>query len=115
MRHGVDPRFNQCRREPKSNLVQEHEQPTIPTEYYIRLMSKRYEIWKIYRLRLPVSIEFFETSRYMGTDHGTYDDFPFLMEAPWYQHADKRTPEEVIQVAAGWEKPRKISIHGPLP
>jgi len=113
MSYGVDPRFNQWRREPRSNLVQEHEQPPIPTEYYIRLMSKRYEIWKKYRFRLPVSNEFNESSRYMGHDHGTYDDFPFLMEAPWYQHPDKRTPEDVVQAAAGWDAPRKLSIHGP--
>ncbi len=113
MSRGVDPRFNQWRREPRSNLLREHEQPPVPTEYYIRLMSKRYEIWKKYGLRLPTRIDFSETNRYMGYDHGTYDDFPLLMEAPWYQQADKRTPEDVVQAAAGWETPRDITIHGP--
>jgi hypothetical protein len=113
MSHGVDPRFNQWRREPKSNLVQEHEQPPIPTEFYIRLMSNRYDLWKKYDLRLPVRIDFNETRRYLGVDHGTYDDFPLLMEAPWYQHPHKRTPEELVQLAAGWSKPRRVSIHGP--
>ena len=37
------------------------------------------------------------------------------MEAPWYQHPDKRTPEELVQLAAGWKEPRKVSIHGPEP
>lgn len=54
-----------------------------------------------------------ESNRFMGYDHGTYDDFPLLMEAPWYQHAKMRTPEEIVQVGAGWEAPHKISIHGP--
>jgi hypothetical protein len=112
MSHGVDPRFNQWRREPKSNLVQEHPQPTVPTEFYIRLMSNRYDLWKKYGLRLPVKIEFSETNRYFGVDHGTYDDFPLLMEASWYQHPTRRTPEELVQLAAGWETPRKLSIHG---
>ncbi len=113
MRYGVDPRFNQWRREPKSNLVREHAQPPVPTEYYIRLMSRRYEIWKKYGLRLPTRTDFMESNRFMGYDHGTYDDFPLLMEAPWYQQAEMRTPEEIVQVGAGWESPREISIHGP--
>jgi len=112
MSHGVDPRFNQWRREPRSNLVKEHEQPPVPTEYYIRLMSKRYETWNKYGLRLPTRTDFMETNRYMGYDHGTYDDFPLLMEAPWYQHDDKRTPEEIVQAGAGWEAPRELTIHG---
>jgi hypothetical protein len=115
MSHGVDPRFNQWRREPKSNLVRECEQPPIPTQFYIRLMSNRYDLWKKYGLRLPVRIEFDETHRYLGIDHGTYDNFPLLMEAPWYQHPHKRTPEELVQLAAGWKQPRKVSIHGPEP
>jgi hypothetical protein len=49
----------------------------------------------------------------MGNDHGTYDDYPLLMEAPWYLDPKCRTPEEVLQKAAGWKAPRKVSIHGP--
>ena len=113
MSHGVDPRFNQWRREPKTNLVKEHEQPPVPTEFYIRLMTNRYEIWKKYGLSLPVKREFTVARRYMGNDHGTYDDFPLLMEAPWYQDPRCRTPEEVLARAAGWTTPRKLSIHGP--
>ena len=113
MRNGVDPRFNQWRREPHSNIVQEHEQPPVPSEFYIRLMSKRYELWKKYALRLPVKTEFCETRRYIGVAHGTYDDFPLLFDAPWYQNAKARTPEEIVQLAAGWKAPRKVSIHGP--
>jgi hypothetical protein len=115
MSHGVDPRFNQWRREPQSNIVEEHEQPPVPTEFYIRLMSNRYELWKKYGLRLPLTTDFNETRRYFGAGHGTYDDFPLLMEAPWYQHPDKRTPEELVQLAAGWKQPRKVSIDGPEP
>jgi len=113
MGHGVDPRFNQWRREPKTNLVKEHEQPPIPTEFYIRLMSNRYEIWKKYGLTLPVKRELNPARCYFGNDHGTYDDFPLLKEAPWYQDPSRRTPEEVLQRAAGWKEPRKLSIHGP--
>jgi hypothetical protein len=111
MSHGVDPRFNQWRREPKSNLVQEHEQPPVPTEFYIRLMSNRYELWKKYGLQLPAKADFNETRRYLGVGHGTYDDFPLLMEAPWYQDAKARTPEELVQLAGGWTEPRQVSIH----
>ena len=113
MSHGIDPRFNQWRREPNTNLVREHEQPPIPTEFYIRLMSNRYDLWKKYGLRLPTMSTLCESTRYFGVYHGTYDDFPLLMEAPWYQSPDKRTPEELVQLAAGWNEPRKISIHGP--
>jgi hypothetical protein len=113
MSHGVDPRFNQWRREPKTNLVKEYEQPPIPTEFYIRLMSNRYEIWKKYGLNLPVRREFEPMRRYFGNSHGTYDDFPLLMEAPWYQDPKCRTPEQILQRAAGWSVPRKVSIHGP--
>ena len=112
MSHGVDPRFNQWRREPRSNLTREHEQPPIPTEFYIRLMTRRYETWKKYALRLPTRIDYSETNRYMGYDHGTYDDFPHLMEAPWYQIPGIRTPEEVIQAAAGWKHQRKLTTYG---
>ena len=113
MGHGIDPRFNQWRREPKTNLVKEHEQPPIPTEFYLRLMSNRYEIWKKYGLNLPLKRELNPSRRYMGNDHGTYDDFPLLMEAPWYQNVKVRTPEAVLQAAAGWKEPRALTIHGP--
>ncbi|MSQ71725.1 MAG: radical SAM protein [Betaproteobacteria bacterium] len=113
MSHGVDPRFNQWRREPNTNLVKEHEQPPIPTEFYIRLMGNRYDIWKKYGLNLPVASEFIEARCYMGNNHGTYDDYPLLMEAPWYQHPDCRTPEAILQRAAGWKEPRQLSIHAP--
>lgn len=115
MSHGVDPRFNQWRREPNSNLAKEAEQPPIPTEFYFKLMSNRYELWKLFGLRLPVKEDLNPARRYLGIDHGTYDDFPLLKEAPWYQHPTARTPEEVLQVAAGWPQPREVSIHGPGP
>lgn len=115
MGHGIDPRFNQWRREPKTNLVKEHEQPPIPTEFYLRLMSNRYEIWKKYGLSLPVKRELNPSRRYMGNDHGTYDDFPLLKEAPWYQDPACTTPELLLQKAAGWKEPRKLTIDGPQP
>lgn len=113
MRRGVDPRFNQWRREPKSNLIQEHEQPPVPTEFYIRLMTNRYEIWKKYGFRLPTPPDFNPSRHYMGVDHGTYDDFSLLMEAPWYQDSQLRTPEQILARAGRWQEPRKVSIHGP--
>ncbi len=112
MRHGVDPRFNQWRREPNTNLVKEHAQPPIPTEFYIRLMGNRYDLWKKYGLNLPTKRELTAARCYMGNDHGTYDDYPLLMEAPWYQDPSCRTPEQVLQKAAGWQAPRRLSIHG---
>jgi hypothetical protein len=36
-------------------------------------------------------------------------------EAPWYQDPTRRTPEAVLQLAAGWNEPRQVSIHGPQP
>jgi hypothetical protein len=114
MSHGVDPRFNQWRREPKSNLVKEYGgQPPIPTEFYIKIMRNRYECWKRYGLRLPTKQRFMPEERYMGNGHATYDDYPLLMEAPWYQDPALRTPEQVVQRAAHWDTPRQICIHGP--
>lgn len=113
MSHGIDPRFNQWRREPQTELLREHAQPPVPTEFYIRLMSNRYEIWKKYGMCLPVRQELIPARRYFGAEHGTYDDFPLLMEARWYNTPGLRTPEEIVQHGARWTEPRKISIHGP--
>lgn len=113
MGHGIDPRFNQWRREPQTNLVKEHVQPPIPTEFYIRVMSNRYDIWRKYGMCLPVRQEAVTPRHYMGAEHGTYDDFPLLKDAPWYQTGGGCTPEELVQRAAGWTEPRKLSIHGP--
>ena len=113
MGHGIDPRFNQWRREPQTNLLKEHEQPPIPTEFYIRLMSNRYDLWKKFGFRLPVREEAIAARRYFGAEHGTYDDFPLLMDAPWYQTGKGCTPEELVQRGAHWAEPRKVSIHGP--
>ena len=113
MGHGVDPRFNQWRREPNTNLVKEHAQPPVPTEFYIRLMSNCYELRRKYGLKWPIKEALLPERRYFGFNHGTYEDFPLLKEAPWYQDPKCRTPEEVIQRAAGWPAQRRISIHGP--
>ena len=78
-------------------------------------MSNRYELWKKYGLAMPVRKECIPARRFFGAEHGTYDDFPLLMEANWYKTPGCRTPEEIVQQASGWEKPRKISIHGPEP
>lgn len=51
----------------------------------------------------------------MGNDHGTYDDYPLSMEASWYRLPTGRTPEEALQLVAGWKAPRQVSIHGPVP
>ncbi len=68
---------------------------------------------KKYGLNLPTKRELTAARCYMGNDHGTYDDYPLLMEAPWYQDPSCRTPEQVLQKAAGWQAPRRLSIHGP--
>ncbi|MBI2318807.1 MAG: hypothetical protein HYU75_17910 [Betaproteobacteria bacterium] len=78
-------------------------------------MSNRYELWKKYGLNLPVRHELSPSRRYFGLHNGSYDDFPLLKEAPWYQDPKCRTPEELLQRAAGWRVPRTVSIHGPEP
>ena len=113
MSHGVDPRFNQWRREPRSYLVKHYSQPPIPNEFYFKLMRNRYELWKKYGLRLPVKPELLPETRFLGVNHGTYDDYPLLMEAPYYQDPTLRTPEAVLQRAAGWTEPRQVCIHRP--
>lgn len=101
MSHGVLPRFNQWRREPKSFLVKEYSQPPIPTEFYLKLMRNRYEIWKKYGLPMPNYANLVPEKTVMGVDHGTYDDYPLLMEAPYYQDPSLRTPEEVVRAGLG--------------
>jgi hypothetical protein len=114
MSHGVSPRFNQWRREPKSNLVKEHRQPPIPTEFYVRLMANRYELWKKYGHALPKIHNLIPAKTYIGVEHGTYDDFPLLMDAPWYQDPSLRTPETVVRRALGdHDHPDNRYIHGP--
>jgi hypothetical protein len=114
MSHGVSPRFNQWRREPKSNLVKEHRQPAIPTEFYVRLMGNRYELWKKYGLPLPGLGNLIPSRTYMGAEHGTYDDYPLLMEAPWYQDPLLRTPEAIVRRGLGErDHPENRYIHGP--
>ncbi|HEY7067068.1 MAG TPA: radical SAM protein [Chloroflexota bacterium] len=80
MSHGVMPRFNQWRREPRSNLAREHEQPPIPLDFYVQLMRNRYEIWKKYQLPVPRRAHLLPELRHMGAGHGTYNDYIFLME-----------------------------------
>lgn len=111
MKHGVDPRFNQWRREPMSNLVKAHAQPPIPTVFYIRLLRTRYELWKHYRLKLPIKPQLMPEVQFMGYEHATYDDYTKLMEASWYQDPALRTPEQVLQRAAHWPAPRQVCVH----
>ncbi len=85
----------------------------MPTQFYIRLMGNRHDIWKKYRMNLPVKRELTAARCYMGNEHGTYDDFPLLIEAPWYQEAAYRTPEQILQRAVGLRDLRKVRIHGP--
>jgi hypothetical protein len=114
MSHGVSPRFNQWRREPKSNLVKEYSQPAIPTEFYLKLMRNRYELWKKYSLPLPSKGSLIPSRIFMGAEHGTYDDFPLLMEAPWYQDPKLRTPEEIVSRGLlGKPHPVNRYIHRP--
>jgi hypothetical protein len=116
MAHGVLPRFNQWRREPKSNLVKEQSQPPIPTEFYLKLMRNRYDLWKKYGLPMPNYPNLVPEKTYMGVDHGTYDDYPLLMEASYYQNLEQpeRTPEELIKRGlGGQDHPLNSFIHGP--
>jgi len=94
MSHGVSPRYNHWRREPSSYLVKHHEQPPIPLDFYIQLMRNRYELWKKYRLPMPHRGNLVPELRVMGATHGTYDDYPMLMEAPWFQRANM-TPADL--------------------
>jgi hypothetical protein len=113
MAHGVAPRFNQWRREPKSNLVKEYSQPPIPTEFYVRLMSNRYALWKKYGLRIPRRGNLIPAKTYLGAEHGTYDDFTLLMEQPYYQDPTLRTPTEVVRRALlGQDHPYNTYIEG---
>jgi hypothetical protein len=114
MSHGVSPRFNQWRREPKSNLVKDYSQPPIPTEFYLKLMRNRYELWKKYGLPLPSKGSLIPSRMFMGAEHGTYDDYPLLMDAPWYQDPMLRTPEDIIaRGLKGKPHPENHYIHGP--
>lgn len=80
MSRGVVCRFNQWRREPKSRLVAEHPQPPVPLDFYVQLMSNRYEIWKKYGLPFPNQGRLLEPTRHLGVSHGTHEDFILLRE-----------------------------------
>ncbi len=80
MSHGVVPRFNQWRREFGSPLVEGCEQPPIPLDYTIRLMRRRYESWKRYKLPLPNMGRLLTPTRHLGVGHGTYEDEILLLE-----------------------------------
>ncbi len=84
MSHGVVPRSNHWRREPRAYLAREHLQPPPPLDFYIQLMRARYETWKKYSLPLPYSYGPHPEVRYMGAAHGTYDDYVLLMEKADY-------------------------------
>ena len=60
-------------------------------------MGNRYELWKKYGLPLPGLGNLIPSRTYMGAEHGTYDDYPLLMEAPWYQDPSLRTPEAIVR------------------
>ncbi|MBI2919317.1 MAG: radical SAM protein [Chloroflexi bacterium] len=84
MSHGVVPRFNHWRREPRAYLAREHVQPPPPLDFYIQLMRNRYEVWKKHALPLPYSYGPHPEVRYMGAAHGTYDDYVLLTEKKDY-------------------------------
>jgi hypothetical protein len=77
-------------------------------------MTNRYELWKKYALPLPSRGNLIPSRTFMGAEHGTYDDFPLLMDAPWYQDPSLRTPEAVVRNGLGGrEHPENRYIHGP--
>ncbi|HET6465610.1 MAG TPA: radical SAM protein [Nitrospiria bacterium] len=97
MSHGVIPRFNQWRREPKSYIVKNHEQPPIPLDFYILLMRNRYEIWKKYHLPLPNQSQLLPAARYLGVSHGTHEDYIHLMENTY--------PPDIVEIVDRWSTP----------
>lgn len=97
MRHGVFPRFNQWRREPGSNLVSEHPQPSVPLELTIELMRNYYEIWKKYGLPIAHHNGAHPEARVMGRGHGTYDDIILLNELPDYESRVDRGIQEGLK------------------
>jgi hypothetical protein len=97
MRHGVFPRFNQWRREPGSNLVSEHPQPSVPLELTIELMRNYYEIWKKYGLPIAHHNGAHPEARVMGRGHGTYDDIILLNERPDYESRVDRGIQEGLK------------------
>jgi hypothetical protein len=77
-------------------------------------MRNRYELWKKYSMPMPNYPNLVPEKTYMGVDHGTYDDYPLLMEAPWYRNLVEGTPEEVIRLGmGGQDHPLNSFIHGP--
>ena len=97
MRHGVFPRFNQWRREPGSNLVSQHSQPSIPLELSIELMRNYYETWKKYKLPIAHHNSVHPEARVMGRGHGTYDDIILLNEVPDYEERVDRGLQEGLK------------------
>ncbi len=94
MSHGVCPRFNHWRREPRAYLAREYDQPAIPLEFYIQLARNRYELWKKYSLPLPDQLGAHPEKRVMGVSHGTYNDYPLLMEQRDYEKRAWQALEE---------------------
>ena len=102
MSHGVTPRFNHWRREPRAFLAREYPQPPPPLDFYIQLMRNRYEIWKKHNLPLPYSFGPHLEVRYLGAAHGTYDDYVLLMEKRDYtQQAMAALRDEKAIVGVG--------------
>ena len=85
MKHGIFPRLNEWRREPGSNLVANHPQPTIPLEFYLELMANYYATWKRYSLPIAPHNSVHPETRIMGRGHGTYDDIILLNEVADYE------------------------------
>jgi len=83
MSHGVVVRFNQWRREPSTFLVQQHEQPAVPLDYYIQLFRNRYEIWSKYALPLPNQNQLLPVMHHLGVSHAAHEDFIHLMEGTY--------------------------------
>jgi hypothetical protein len=80
MSHGVIPRFNQWRREPRSTFCKETEQPDVPLDYFIQVMRNKYELWKQYKLPLPFQNQMMLATRYVGVSHSAHEDYIFLKE-----------------------------------
>jgi hypothetical protein len=106
MARGVVPRFNQWRREPRSEVCRECEQPPVPLDFHIQLMRNRYEIWKQHGLPLPKQGRLLVPTCYIGAPHGTYEDYILLAEDTYPADIDQIVDRHSLQQGEVRDVPR---------